>query len=287
MTNLYTDRVLGGQPRDLLELAPTTATGLINLIRRRIDGNWFAYEYPDRCRDGGTIAGTDLDYLKADFDAVVPNALYGRETPDDATIFDLVEYAASRVREPENGRWHEYYRHFELSFDSPLGKRKFVDEVNGLLSRGRAAFEMSPAGEIIRLGTPEVRAVVLSLVPNSGDKMTDELIIEARARFESRDAQDRALGLERMWDAFERVKTLESGRDKKAQTEALLARFEPDELRTELNNEMIALTAIGNQFAIRHKEKRTIPVPDHAEDYLFQRIGGLVIYLLRHTNRIS
>ena len=48
---------------------------------------------------------------------------------------------------------------------------------------------------------------------------------------------------------------------------------------------MRALTDIGNTFAIRHFETTVTPIPTDAYDYLYARMGGMVGYLLRASNR--
>jgi hypothetical protein len=103
----------------------------------------------------------------------------------------------------------------------------------------------------------------------------------------SPDPRLRQEALERIWDAFERLKTIEPGADKKASVEALLRRAiaEPN-LRENVNDDMTDLTWIGNRFMIRHTETDKIPVgeSDHV-DYLFHRMFAVIRLLLRATNR--
>ena len=90
-----------------------------------------------------------------------------------------------------------------------------------------------------------------------------------------------------MWDAWERLKTIEPGKDKKAQATALLARGskEPNFL-ARLDKEAMELTEIGNKFMIRHTETDKTPITESAHvDYLFHRMFSLIRLLLKASGR--
>ena len=82
----------------------------------------------------------------------------------------------------------------------------------------------------------------------------------ARYKILNRSIDVRRESLEKLWDAWERLKTVEPGRDKRESAGRLLdkAATEPT-LRTRLEEEAIALTNIGNTFMIRHTEIDKIP----------------------------
>src|SRR5260370_34129934 len=58
----------------------------------------------------------------------------------------------------------------------------------------------------------------------TGDAETDRLLEAARRRILSPKPEDRQDALEKLWDAFERLKTLEPGANKREQADALLDR---------------------------------------------------------------
>ena len=94
-------------------------------------------------------------------------------------------------------------------------------------------------------------------------------------------------GLEKLWDAWERLKTVEPGKDKKAQVTALLDRAtkEPN-CRKLLEDEAVALTSIGNNFMIRHTETNKTEIRGSAcIDYLFHRLFAIIRLLLKTTDR--
>jgi hypothetical protein len=75
----------------------------------------------------------------------------------------------------------------------------------------------------------------------------------SRQKFLNRSLNVRRESLEKLWDAWERLKTVEPGKDKKASAKALLdkAAVEPN-FRNKLEQEARELTDIGNTFMIRH-----------------------------------
>ena len=94
-------------------------------------------------------------------------------------------------------------------------------------------------------------------------------------------------GLEKLWDAWERLKTIEDPTDKKNSVTKLLDRAaaEPN-FRQALEREAVALTEIGNKYMIRHSEIGKIQIQTIAQmDYFFHRLFALISLLLRATGR--
>jgi hypothetical protein len=59
---------------------------------------------------------------------------------------------------------------------------------------------------------------------NTGDAVLDELLEVSRQKFLHRSLSVRRESLEKLWDAWERLKTVEPGRDKQTQVKELLDR---------------------------------------------------------------
>ena len=95
--------------------------------------------------------------------------------------------------------------------------------------------------------------------------------------------------IEKLWDAWERLNTIERGKDKKDKVTALLSRLTVGpEYRGMIEKEALALTGIGNSFMIRHTETDKIPIGGEVEvDYLFHRLISLIWVLLRETGRVA
>jgi hypothetical protein len=185
-------------------------------------------------------------------------------------------------------RYHNFYRHYELSFRPREGRDQFRADVNRIFQRGQVMYELRENGEVHRRGTPEVQAVIARLDPATGDTRLDEMIMEARALYTSHRAGNRAVALERLLDAFERLKTIDiPGGDKRASVQVLLNNLDAG-WRATIENEMKALTDIGNTYEIRHFETRATALPaGTARDYLFTRMRALLTELLSASSRLQ
>ncbi|MBW9121238.1 hypothetical protein JNB63_14155 [Microbacterium trichothecenolyticum] len=285
----YTDRVNGAAPRTHETLPESTADGLKALISRRIGADWLAKEFPSYCPDEQGITGTNQYDIGPDLSALVPGVSWPlwQEEVSDERLFDVLEYVGQKVAKPSDGPWHPFFKHHELSFDQKAGQAEFRADVNLLLSRGGTVYEMTPGMQIQRLGSPEVQAAFRRLRPATGDATLDGLIETARTLYLSRKDADRATAIEKLWDAFERLKTIDDPADKKRSVQALLGHIPDAATREVLNAEMKALTDLGNQFQIRHHEVGKHPIPADAEDYVAARMVNVIVYLLEQSGRLA
>jgi hypothetical protein len=128
---------------------------------------------------------------------------------------------------------------------------------------------------------PPVLFDAMGTLPPSGDATLDELVRGAIHKFRDPAPSTRKEGLERLWDAWERLKSLEIETNKRLSVSALITRAAPYQpFHGLLDSEARALTDIGNEFHIRHFEKNKSPLERDAHvDYLFHRLFAL-LYLL-------
>ncbi|TCJ89999.1 hypothetical protein [Nocardia alba] len=254
--DFYSDRVQGPEPRDREELPENTRNGLVGAIVGWINLHWFAERFPEECPDGNNVCGTTVGNLLADIRALIPGIrlpLHGDHMSDIET-FDLLEYAYQHISKPTRVKDHSYHKHWELRFDRKSALSEFRERVNLILARGRANYEMDTDGRIVRIGSAPVRRLVHDLRPATGDEDLDNLIRSARELYASKDPEQRQVALEKLWDGYERLKTLRDPTDKRRGTAASIEMIEPPELRKRVNEEMNALREIGNEFQIRHFE---------------------------------
>ena len=287
-TPLFRERKAGPAPRVHDELPDHTKRGLIAVVTGALDSGQLAKVFPEQCSDGNGVCGTNRSRATDLMEAFVADFNWPPgEDIDDDVLFDLIEFFAARVEEPKQVHWHSYFSHYELEFDRRAGFRRFRDDVNAILSAGQTVYQLSGV-QVERAGTPEIQAVLADLRPNSGDEGVDTLITDARLLYLSPKEADRQTGLEKLWDAFERLKTIEVGKDKKAQIAELLQHVTSEPLRAEIDAEMVALSKIGNNFRIRHHETSKHPIPDSdARDYMFARLSNLIIFLLKASDRLE
>lgn len=109
---------------------------------------------------------------------------------------------------------------------------------------------------------------------NTTDEELNRLIEEAKERYLR--VGDQTVALEKLWDAFERIKTY-FGPNKKMSTDQLIERISIDIEREVFEDEFKLLTRIGNDYRIRHHEtdKKPISTPSQI-GYLFFRMLSLI-----------
>lgn len=134
---------------------------------------------------------------------------------------------------------------------------------------------------------PPVLFEAMGTLPPSGDHILDALLHDACKKFKDAAPKSRAEGTEKLWDAWERLKSIEVQGDKRMSVARLLEQCSPEPaFRARLDAEARALTEIGNSFHIRHFEtdKVSISLPEQ-NDYLFHRLFALIHLLLFSRGR--
>lgn len=288
----FSDRESGERPRTHEVIDRTGWQGLYALIRARIEDGSFGNEFPERCADSDhPVCGTNRSLFAMALKAEVAEAELedARETfPSTPAILDMLEFCYARIAAPVQGRYHDFYGHHHLTFDVPRGRERFRSDVNRLLARQGLVYELGSDGRVTRRAS-EVLNNLLGQSPfNTGDAGVDQLLEDARRRFRSPASSERKMGLEQLWDAFERIKTLENP-DKATGARLLLDRVAAGpEMRVVLEAEARALTALGNQFRIRHHETDKPDISDSGDvDYLFHRMYAFVWLLLSKSDRLG
>lgn len=289
MKRLFTERHGAARPRIAEALDEATRNGLLALVSARIDEEWFGLAFPSKCGDGYAYAGTDLQKLEQTmkgYSVVWPRRIADDDPPSDGQVFDLLEFAYEVIAEAKDPYYHSYMSHSHYSYDRETGREKFTHDVNRMFERNGMAFELK-GGEIQRIAPDVLHEDLAASVFMTGDSALDGLLEAARHKFLNRSIDVRRESLEKLWDAWERLKTLDPGRDKREGVKALLdvAAADPT-LRAGLEHEARELTDIGNTFMIRHTETDKIPITESAHvDYLFHRMFSLIRLLLKASGR--
>lgn len=293
MSNYFSDRERGPRARTLETIDARAWGALHSLIEAGIEDGSFGYRFPLSCSDSPALGcGTDTRAFATRLAGEIPDLdlpLDAQTVPDTISILDLLEFCAKAVGEPEKGSWHDYMRHYHLTWDRASGLARFVDDVNLILARNGIAFELSATGQALRLLPAHLGRSLTTAVFQTGEAHTDALLEGARRRFLAPRQEDRRDGLEKLWDAFERIKTLE-GSDKRASADALLdhAARPGSKLRSMLAVEAKALTDIGNTHRIRHAETSQEPLETSFQvDYVFLRLFAFIHLVLTASGRLG
>lgn len=290
----FSDRERGLRARTEEVIAARVWGALHDLVQGRIDDGSFGFRFPDMCYDGRGPCGTDAAAFWRTARAEIPDLpeqLRPDELPDTLAILDLLEFCAQSIAQPIERDFHSFFGHYHLSFDREAGLAALVAAVNRLFMRNGIAFELTAEGIVQRLGPSLLREDMRQAVFHTGDAETDKLLEDARRRFLSPQLADRQDALEKLWDAFERIKTLEQGANKRESATRLLdlaVSEQAPKFREFLDQEAKALTTIGNTLRIRHSETDKEPLHDSQQvDYLFHRLFSFLLLLLRATQRAS
>lgn len=279
----YSERVRGAEPRDVLEVTDAAWGGIVGLYRARISDGSFGRSFPEECPDGAGVAGTSEPNMRLRLCAEMPTVDWPfspGDKPDTDVVFDLVEYGWRHVAAPSRHDYHSFFGHHHLSFDASPGRLSWREDVNRILRRNRIAFELDENGQVSRLVPDPLAKDLLGTGFDTGDDTLDGLIEQAVRLFTDRHVEARRDAVEKLWDAFERAKTL-LGADKKDGAQRLLeaSSSSPEFLRL-IEVESRALSDVGNRFRIRHSETHVIELSDQELDYLFARLFSLLWHLL-------
>ena len=283
----FTDRNFGPPVRTVTDLDETVRRGIVGLLRTRANDGSFGLEYPEQCPDGRGPTGTDPHALR---DALAVHRLFnfmdGMNLPSTFETLDIIEFAHEKIAEPRQGDFHGFFGHYHLGFAQAEGRASFREEINRIFERNGIAFQLTENGQVQRIAPEGLREVLGQTVFQTGDTVLDGLLERARTRFLNRDPSVRRESLETLWDAWERLKSIEGG-DKRSSTARLLDRASGEaNFRTLLETDARLLTDIGNNFMIRHTEVTKIPINDAEHvDFLFHRLFAMIRLLLKKSDR--
>ena len=268
MPAYFSDRQRAPRARTNETIDAAVWGGIYAIVSARLSDGSFGFKFPDICPDGYGVIGGDMRSMGLMLKAEIPEMKIFPlpiEPPDTLTILDFLEFVAASIGKSIEGAYHSFFRHHHLTFDRDEGLKEFVDAINSIFARNGIAYELTSEGQVKRVLTAELQNLFATTSFHSGDTETDRLLEDARGQFSSPHENVRRDALEKLWDACERIKTLESGKDKREQVSRLLDRTAAGKFRQTLEDEAHALTTIGNSFRIRHSETSQEPLTASAQ----------------------
>ena len=291
----FSERENGEAPREKEEINETVWRGIQALISTGWQNGAFGAKYPLACRNGTAVVGMDvrafIDSMRAEIPGLptypdYPHYCENWTTADLSTlnILDIVEFCWKSIGKPIQTEYHDRLEHQHLKFDQIQGQEEFRKDIETIFRRNGIAYELTDEGRIERLVSPVFRDALTDTGPDTGESEFDRLLTTAKEKFIDPDPDTRREALESLWDAWERLKTIDQD-DKKSGIKAILdatARSESSKFRGALKEEATTLTEIGNSLRIRHSEtdQEKLAQSEHA-DYLFYRLYSLIHLILR------
>ena len=289
----YSEEEYGSVARDKNEISKDVWRAIAFEVRSRLDKDWFAWHFPQKC-DDGPIYGTNLDDLADKLRGQIPaiavpldEFLDAATPPERGEIFELIQFCFRYFVEVAQRSYEYICAHTHLSFVQKVGQIGFREEIETILRRNSLAFTFTPEGQVKRVVSDELAQLMRTSIAPSGDSTMDRLLAEAREKVLEPDPVARRDALMDIWGAWERLKTLYGSGDKKAKTTFMLdvaAGNSSSKLRQYLESDAQQLTKIGNDLFIRHTETDQEELTDEAHiDYLFHRLYAMVDLVLRAT----
>ncbi len=211
---LFSDRKGKSTPQALTEITEGFWQGVTSLVNRLIDIGAFALDFPEICEESDAIIGVHWQNLNGAIKGNIPSLDWPIDSnnPQSTDVcFDLLEFLFNYVSDVEQLDYHSFLNHYHLKmWRSDESKENYRKDVNQLFKRQGLAYEMNQYGQIEPL-IPEPLINVIQVVKglNTGDSDFDRLIHEACEKITERCLNERKIAVEKLWDAWERLKTLD------------------------------------------------------------------------------
>ncbi|HDR9501205.1 TPA: hypothetical protein QDC06_004499, partial [Burkholderia cepacia] len=238
MSDYFSDRENGPRARTEQTISPQAWGGVVALVQSLINSGAFGLRFPERCPDGQAICGCDTKSLEAAVLAEMPGLSWPLETtclveqgffsqlepyaPATLLVLDFIEFTYNAAAKPIPGKYHDFFSHHHLSFDQEAGQDEVRASINRIFARNGLAYEMLSSGRIVRILPPVLGDELKRTMFCSGDRLLDNMLEECRVKFSDRNPLVRREALERLWDAWERLKSLADPTDKRQSVKMIL-----------------------------------------------------------------
>lgn len=158
---------------------------------------------------------------------------------------------------------------------------QFKKEINAILKLNDIALRLDN-GRVISTFDSHIRKTTLISIEEVGLK---ELLQEANKYYEEGNLK---IAVEKLWDAFERLKTYYSPTlDKKKSINRIISNMSNGNapFKELFEKEFHELTAIGNDFRIRHHEITKIDIEDNKYfEYFYKRCLSLISFTIQYLD---
>lgn len=275
--------------------------GIFSIYKKYLANNNFAKRFPLECPDGNGIYGTQETLFANHVAVVIPGfKIDERTTPlslftfDDKDVseikfsycvLDFIEFMYLNLTDAEEDHYHDYRKHYELKFPNTHNAQKtFIEDINTLFFRQHIAYKLTNNGKIERV-LSDLQLHQMEQTKQSTDCSVNELIKEAFIKIRDPKFKERKIGLERLWDAFERIKSFYATKqdEKKHSLEDIINKITQNDTNWTniIDDECDKLRKIGNNGQIRHFETYKFSLANPIIiDYLFFRMLATINLLL-------
>jgi hypothetical protein len=207
----FSDRERGPRPRINENIAYPAWGGIIAIVESMRAKGYFVLDFLRECPDGQGPVYNDERVVALTMQGDIPDIEWPFEEgllPSPLAILDVIEFCHRHVAKPTADSFHSFFGHDHLSFDREEGQRELQERVNQLFARNGLVYELQESGQVVRAGPPVLHESLHSTTFSTGDSDLDAMLETARAKFLAPDPRIRRESLEKLWDAWERLKTL-------------------------------------------------------------------------------
>ena len=269
--------------------------------------NNLAWKYPEQCPDGHGCCGIDHEQFRIDLryeiptlyrdnaDCIaVPTAHYNifssndeEDEYDQFALLDLIEFFAENVRDVVVGGFHSYFGHHHLTCQNSRNVcAQFRDEINSIFQKTGLLYELNTNLQVERIVensplTPAVESAIAAVKEVGTRELLQEAILLHRSPYPA-DIRD---AVEKLWDAYERLKSYYTTMKKDKSAEKIVNDMAAGQAPyvTLFDTEFRALTKIGNDYRIRHHETDKVEITDvRYFDYFFNRCLTLIALAIQY-----
>lgn len=251
---------------------------------------------------------TDSDYLtfdekgftnriKVKIPALFKNACGTICTPtaddnyDQYALIDYIEFFAQNIMDISENWNNDQYRNYRY-IDCLKTKNVFTEfksAINEIFTESGLLYELTDNAIVERIveNSPLTKQVG-KCFPTIKEKGIRDLLEDAIALYKTPNPCARQDSVEKLWDAFERLKTYYTTLDKKTSAMKIVEDMSKGskDFKNLFNAEFKALTDIGNLYRIRHHETNTIDIIDEKYyDYLFNRCLSLIALSVQYLQQ--
>ena len=301
----FSDKELESKDRISEDISIEVWNGLVSIFEEFKSKNYFSSSFSELCSDNRRVYGFDEELFEDRLKSEIPNIAvpirrkkqksslkynFGTSTQneiiiDKYTTLDFIQFCHKHIQEPIQNDYHDFFKHYHLTFkESKLLNKEFRDKVNQIFERNGIIFFINDEGQINRVISKTMEPLI-NKIYNTQDTELNELVQLAHNKFILPKIEDRVHALEKIWDAFERMKTYYVEKNKKQSITELIQLVSNgnNEIEQLINDEASNLTKIGNDFQIRHFERGKIKITDNKHiDYLFYRMTSFIhLFLIK------
>ncbi|MBN3421739.1 AbiJ-NTD4 domain-containing protein [Clostridium botulinum] len=206
---------------------------------------------------------------------------------DQYALLDLIEYFAQNIKDIYE-HWNNSYRNYQTidCLNTSDIFKNFQEAINDIFSEAGLLYELTDEKIIERIveNSPLTKEIENNFAAVS-EVGTRELLKDAVALYKTPNSTARQDSVEKIWDAFERLKTYYTKLNKRQSIEKIvndMANGNSDFINL-FDNEFTELTKIGNNYRIRHHETDKFEITDERYyDYFFNRCLSLIALAIEY-----